>query len=1130
MAELKVFLETGTVHVLTKECPTGADIVNEVTKELHMKPLSRPYFGLCRKMTNHAESNYDWVHLNFPLSPSTYSAALSLRLFLKVRCFPADIESFARQDPVAAKYLVAQIVRELLSGERPLENYQAIVSLTTLEIILHLINDYHEEGKRCSSIDKQTMLAYFDNAYDVESFLSEEVVESTFAQQVVIAVKKELQDKWPMKEERVVLKYLTKANSFEIFGNEQFYCKVATPRARLTQGIAQVQKEQIVLQGSESIGIRFDRLQRILITSGTEMQVIGISGNPCMIEFSNQSDLHNFATQVAANVFVITGRLITEHKYPFVPYGADFGTMDKSKATDLLKKHGLKDGLYLIRVSPNNARNYGLSICCHGEVKPYQIKYFGSGKFGIGTGLHFRTMGELCEHYHFLRDGLSCALVQNVMVYENPNYAQSSVMEKLRNSDIAAFEKEQTEVDRPQPKRTLDDIKINPTSLKLENKIGRGQFGLVHRAHWASSKGKQTVAVKTIISENVAAQEELLKEAQLMVDMNHENLVQILGICDNPIMMVCEYCQYGGLIDYLRSKKNLDRFPAVFPTFMLQIAKGMAYLEKNLFVHRDLAARNVLVADHDLVKVADFGLSRSTQGETNYYTAAERGKWPLKWYAPESINFKRFSSKSDVWSFGITCWEMYKRGQKPYGLMKGPQIIKLIQTGARLPRPEDCPESIFSIVRKCWELETSDRPSFAQIVSQLESLSDDGDESQSLVDDQAFYDAVPSELKQMKTILIDPNMYGAVCTAKNFVDPKLIKLGKVVGSGNFGEVLEGVYIPPRGTPTRVAIKHLHHADADARDNLMKEAEIMGSLKNQYLVALIGISNVSNNLSMITEFLALGSIREFLIANTDFPVEYLCLFTYQISCGMGYMEKNGFVHRDLAARNVLVSSSNLCKLTDFGMSRALNKSSNYYRAKNKGRWPIKWYAPECLYKSKFTSKSDVWSFGITAWEIFSFGVKPYKKMKGQEVMRFLKVGNRLASPALCPKWLHDVMLNCWQWEDTHRPTFQDIVDTMKTRVNSALPEIGYNLPEKEVNMKKEEPLKPTPPKRMQQAAPRVPARQPLVQNETPPQPPRRLSVASNNGPTQRDAVVRPQHNEAYMAQQRRPLPPARQSRN
>lgn len=139
--------------------------------------------------------------------------------------------------------------------------------------------------------------------------------------------------------------------------------------------------------------------------------------------------------------------------------------------------------------------------------------------------------------------------------------------------------------------------------------------------------------------------------------------------------------------------------------------------------------------------------------------------------------------------------------------------------------------------------------------------------------------------------------------------------------------------------------------------------------------------------------------------------------------MNYLESRHFVHRDLAARNILVMSHQQVKISDFGLSRALGVDDDYYQANKGGRWPIKWYAPECILFGTFSHASDVWSFGVTIWEMYTFGETPYDEMGQQDLVSFLEAGHRLSCPENCPAKVFEIMHNCWNHNARDRPTFR-----------------------------------------------------------------------------------------------------------
>ncbi|XP_045905099.1 tyrosine-protein kinase ZAP-70 isoform X3 [Micropterus dolomieu] len=251
-----------------------------------------------------------------------------------------------------------------------------------------------------------------------------------------------------------------------------------------------------------------------------------------------------------------------------------------------------------------------------------------------------------------------------------------------------------------------------------------------------------------------------------------------------------------------------------------------------------------------------------------------------------------------------------------------------------------------------------------------------------------------------------------------------------LGSGNFGCVKKGVLKSESGH-IDVAIKVLKSDNEKlVKEEMMREAEIMHQLSNPFIVRMLGLCN-AENLMLVMEMASAGPLNKFLSSNKDtVTVEMIVNLMHQVSMGMKYLEEKNFVHRDLAARNVLLVNQRFAKISDFGLSKALGADDNYYKARTAGKWPLKWYAPECINFHKFSSKSDVWSFGITMWEAFSYGGKPYKKMKGPDVIRFIDAGNRMECPPACPERMYTVMKECWTYKHEERPDFKKVEESMR----------------------------------------------------------------------------------------------------
>ncbi|PSN33486.1 Tyrosine-protein kinase Abl [Blattella germanica] len=264
-----------------------------------------------------------------------------------------------------------------------------------------------------------------------------------------------------------------------------------------------------------------------------------------------------------------------------------------------------------------------------------------------------------------------------------------------------------------------DEWEINRTDIVMKHKLGGGQYGDVYEAVW--KRYNMTVAVKTL-KEDTMALKDFLEEAAIMKEMKHPNLVQLLGVCtrEPPFYIITEFMSKGNLLDYLRNG-NKDQINAVVLMYMAtQIASGMSYLESRNFIHRDLAARNCLVGENHLVKVADFGLARLMRDDT--YTAHAGAKFPIKWTAPEGLAYNKFSTKSDVWAFGILLWEIATYGMSPYPGVDLTDVYHMLEKGYRMECPPGCPPKIYELMRQCWQWNPSDRPTFQEIHNSLETM------------------------------------------------------------------------------------------------------------------------------------------------------------------------------------------------------------------------------------------------------------------------------------------------------------------------------------------------------------------------------------------------------------------------
>uniref|UniRef100_A0A672LVQ9 receptor protein-tyrosine kinase n=1 Tax=Sinocyclocheilus grahami TaxID=75366 RepID=A0A672LVQ9_SINGR len=286
-------------------------------------------------------------------------------------------------------------------------------------------------------------------------------------------------------------------------------------------------------------------------------------------------------------------------------------------------------------------------------------------------------------------------------------------------------------------------------------------------------------------------------------------------------------------------------------------------------------------------------------------------------------------------------------------------------------------------------------------------------------------------------VYIDPFTYEdpneAVREFAKEIDVSCVKIEEVIGAGEFGEVCRGRLRIPGKKENYVAIKTLKggYTDKQRRD-FLSEASIMGQFQHPNIIHLEGIITASCPVMILTEFMENGALDSFLRLNDgQFTPIQLVGMLRGIASGMKYLSEMSYVHRDLAARNILVNSNLVCKVSDFGLSRFLqeNSSDPTYTSSLGGKIPIRWTAPEAIAFRKFTSASDVWSYGIVMWEVMSFGERPYWDMSNQDVINAIEQDYRLPPPPDCPTHLHQLMLDCWQKERTARPRFSNIVSAL-----------------------------------------------------------------------------------------------------
>ncbi|XP_069461752.1 protein-tyrosine kinase 2-beta isoform X2 [Ambystoma mexicanum] len=339
------------------------------------------------------------------------------------------------------------------------------------------------------------------------------------------------------------------------------------------------------------------------------------------------------------------------------------------------------------------------------------------------------NMADLIDGYYRIQNGSETSLItslnkdKRISLPQIPSQDSEERRSKLMGGDsmesdiYAEIPDEST-----QPRSATIRYGICRDDVALGRILGEGFFGEVYEGVYRNQRGDRiNVAVKTCkkyCTQDV--KEKFMSEGVLMKKLDHPYIVKLIGIIEeDPIWIVMELYPFGELGHYLEKNKSTLAVLTLIQ-FSLQICKALAYLEGISCVHRDIAVRNILVASHECVKLGDFGLSRYVEDEEYYKASVTR--LPIKWMAPESINFRRFTSASDVWMFGVCMWEILCFGKQPFFWLENKDVICVIEKGDRLPMPEVCPPTLFTLMTRCWTYDPNERPKFTELVCSLSDI------------------------------------------------------------------------------------------------------------------------------------------------------------------------------------------------------------------------------------------------------------------------------------------------------------------------------------------------------------------------------------------------------------------------
>eukprot|EP00112_Aurelia_sp_Birch-Aquarium-sp1_P004767 Seg1541.1 transcript_id=Seg1541.1/GoldUCD/mRNA.D3Y31 product="Tyrosine-protein kinase CSK" protein_id=Seg1541.1/GoldUCD/D3Y31 len=419
-------------------------------------------------------------------------------------------------------------------------------------------------------------------------------------------------------------------------------------------------------------------------TSGELLFILSATKDPNWFYARRQSDKREGL--IPAN-YVLKRKAMSLHTMPWF-----FGKITREQSHNLLCDETVI-GSFLVRESTNYPGDYVISVRSPKPAEPvehYRIEPM-KGMLTVDKETFFSDLMKVVEFYSAADRGLCTRLTVPLRKDKHKEISTSVFIETFKKGGWV--------------------VKWDDISQQLEV-IGSGEFAVVYKGTY---KG-QDVAIKKLKDDSEAAQS-FLSEASVMTTLRHKNLVQFQGICfqGKDIYILTEFCEKGALVDYLRSRGRAAITQDQQRGFASDVCDGMSYLEKRKIVHRDLAARNVLLMEDMTAKVSDFGLAKNLDADS------ETDMLPVKWTAPEAIKHKRYSTESDVWSFGVLLWEIYSFGRNPYPRVPLKDVSAKVEKGYRMEIPDGCPNTIYVLMQRCWNLDPLRRPSFKSLKKELDN-------------------------------------------------------------------------------------------------------------------------------------------------------------------------------------------------------------------------------------------------------------------------------------------------------------------------------------------------------------------------------------------------------------------------
>ncbi|XP_022598832.1 tyrosine-protein kinase JAK1 [Seriola dumerili] len=713
-----------------------------------------------------------------------------------------------------------------------------------------------------------------------------------------------------------------------------------------------------------------------------------------------------------------------------------------------LRQEGNEEGTYILRWSCTDYQYIIITVVCTEidlresrpvrHYKNFQIEVASDGYRLYGTDTLRPTLRELLEHLEgqsLRTDNLQFQLVRccppqprevsNLLVVtkERAQAPQTPIEESQLS--FHRILKEEIEQEEHLGLGTRTNIYSGTLRVKSEEDEDAGY----------SSFQEFKVVLKVLGSGHRDISLAFFETASMMRQVSHKHIVLLYGVCVRHLenIMVEEFVQLGPLDLFMRRQQSQLSTPWKFQVAK-QLASALSYLEDKKLVHGFVCAKNILLARDGLgtdeggpfIKLSDPGIPITV-------LTREECVHRIPWISPECVkSSSALSIAADKWGFGTTLWEICYDGEVPLKEKKLTEKERFYERECQLATP-DCRE-LAELMTHCMNYDPKKRPFFRAIVRDIDVLEEKN----------------PS-IKPQPTPEVDPTVF----------EKRFLRKIRDLGEGHFGKV-ELCRYDPRGDRTGepVAVKSLKPENREEQsNNLSSEINILKALYHENIVKYKGICQEEGGqaIKLIMEYLPLGSLKEYLPRNkSKTNLSTLLSYSVQICKGMEYLGSQNYIHRDLAARNVLVENETTVKIGDFGLTKSIKDNDGYYTVKDDHDSPVFWYAPECLTQCKFYLASDVWSFGVTMYELITYcdstksPMTLFLSMIGRThgqmtIIRLVKVlqeGRRLPRPESCPEPVYDLMRKCWEQMPDRRITFKRLIEELTNMQQQLQPQNNF----------------------------------------------------------------------------------------